>query len=155
MEHLGKAVRMLVGGRMMSVWLSDWDSSSSSYNGFAVTVGKSLDTDQSKQAGFINGIEFRPVRGARPYPYSERPNYAFQFVEVGDDESPLLAIGQANVGTAPAPAETVEEEASPIPGEASGTQDPRTYDKRDANKDGVTTPEELAEFQKNKGERRR
>jgi hypothetical protein len=111
LEAMATPKRMLVGGRMMTVFLTDLDTSSDSFNGFAVTVGKSLDTDQAKQAGFINGIEFRPVRGARPYPYSERPNYAFQFVEMGEDESPLLAIGQANVGTAPTQAETVEEEA--------------------------------------------
>jgi hypothetical protein len=138
----------------MTVFLTDSDESSGSYNGFAVTVGKSLDV--AKNPGNLNGIEFRPVRGARPYPYTSRPDYSFQFVEMGEDESPLLAIGQGNADAgkaAGAVEETAVEEASPIPGEVSGEQDPRTFSKKDLNKDGVATPEEIAEFNRTKGKR--
>jgi hypothetical protein len=140
--------RMLVGGRMMSVWLSDFDASSGSYNGFAVTVGKSLDV--AKNPGNLNGIEFRPVRGARPYPYTERPSYSFQFVEMGEDEAPLLAIGQGNAdaGTVADNYAPDEEAAPPIPGEVSGEQDPNSFDPRDTNRDGTITNKERKEYNK-------
>ena len=119
---LGQPVRALVGGRMMTVILTDYDSSSSSYNGVAITVGKSLDV--ATNPGNVNGIEFRPVRGLREYPYTERPSYAFQFVYPGDDESVLLSIGQTNADNA--------------------TQDPR-----DTDGDGQVSKAERKAYNKN------
>lgn len=90
---LGRPVRAVVGGRVMTVFLVDYDVGSGTYNGIAGTV-VALDVDQV-------GVQWRPVYGLRAYPYVERPAYSFQFVWPGQDESPIINIAQHNAVATP------------------------------------------------------
>jgi len=84
----GEAVRMLIGGHMTTVFLTDFDLSSNSYHGVAIRSFAMADEK-------VPVIE--AVHGARPYPTTDRPNYAFQFVAPGDDESLLINIAHKNL----------------------------------------------------------
>lgn len=98
----GRAVRMMVGAHMETVFLTDFDLSSNSYHGLAVR-SFSMNTGE-------NPPIFEAVHGARQYPTTERPAYAFQFVFPGEDESVLINIAHDNLvqRTGSAPAETIE-----------------------------------------------
>ncbi len=85
----GKAVRMLVGAHMETVFLTDYDASSNSYHGIAIR-NFSMNTGE-------NPPVFEAVHGARPYPTTDRPNYAWQFIAAGDDESVLINIAHDNL----------------------------------------------------------
>lgn len=84
----GKPVRMFIGGHMMTVRLTDFDLSSNSYHGIG-------------ERAFAMADEKLPVvevvHGARAYPTSDRPDYAWQFVEPGADESVLINIAHNNL----------------------------------------------------------
>jgi hypothetical protein len=85
---LGLPVRACVGGHMATVFLTDYDIESVSYHGLLVR-NRSMNTDN-----VVPHLE--AVHGLRAYPYSARPDYAFQFVKPGDDESVLINIAQKN-----------------------------------------------------------
>jgi hypothetical protein len=101
MNLLGQLVRGMVGGRMMTILLTDYDVSSDSYDGVAITL-KQLDSNSStltEQIGqLLHGdVLIRPARGYRQFPYTTRPDYVKQFVLVGEDEQPLIDLAQADV----------------------------------------------------------
>ena len=139
---LGKPIRILLGGRMMTGFLTDHDESSDSYNGVAWSAGKSIDVSDPQPIQ-------RTFRGARQYPYTARPDYAFQFVFPGDDESPLLALGQANADTQP------EGEPSggnpPIQHPEDSTTKEEFDPTKDYNQDGVVNKKDEKWFNRNKG----
>lgn len=85
----GKPVRMLVGAHMETVILTDFDIASNSYHGTAI---RSFSMEAGEKVPIIEA-----VHGARPYPTTDRPNYSFQFVHPGDDESVLINIAQSNI----------------------------------------------------------
>jgi hypothetical protein len=85
---LGQAVRASVGGHMATIWLTDYDIGSNSYAGLLVR-NVSMNVGDTVP-------HFEAVHGLRPYPYDERPDYAFQFITPGTDESVLINIAQAN-----------------------------------------------------------
>ena len=120
--------RMLVGGRMMTVFLTDYEPSSDSYYGEAHT-NRSIDVGDADKAPLV-----RKVTGARPYPTLDRPDYSFQFVELGEDEQPLLDIAIGNLPSNRAP------EAQPAP--PIETPGGNVFDPADTNKDGIVTKEE-------------
>lgn len=81
---LGKAVRALIGGRMQTILLTDYDQSSDSYWGEAVRCNPGEGDEKVPIHTAVSGL--------RPYPYADRPDYSFQFVEPGADESVLINI---------------------------------------------------------------
>lgn len=83
---LGKCVRALVGGHMTTILLTDWNESSDSYNGTSI---RSFSMDTSEKAPVIIA-----VTGLRAYPYKERPDYAFQFVQPGGSEHVLRNLAR-------------------------------------------------------------
>jgi len=85
---LGKAVRASIGGHMATIILTDYDLSDATYDGLLIRNRSMNSTDVVPH--------FEAVHGLRPYPYAARPNYAFQFVLPGEDESVLINIAQAN-----------------------------------------------------------
>lgn len=89
LKILGQAVRAVAYSRVSTVWLSDYEASNDTYNGFAVTVGKSLGGTDPK-------LQQRGVKGLRPYPYAANPKADFQFIMPGEDESPLNDIALAS-----------------------------------------------------------
>jgi len=89
LQLLGQPVRACLEGHMVTVFITDYDPSSDSYNGESHR-NYSMNTGE-------NPPIVKSVPGLRPYPYTERPDYAFQFVRPGEDESVLLAIAQNNV----------------------------------------------------------
>jgi hypothetical protein len=141
LASLGKPVRLLLGGRMMTGFLIDYDESSDSYNGIAFSVGKSIDVSDPQP------IE-RTFRGARKYPYAERPNYAFQFVFPGEDEQPLLNIAQGNINP-----EHGEGSGGNVPVEGIDTSTGKEeFDPtKDYNQDGVVDKRDKKWFDKNTG----
>jgi hypothetical protein len=111
----GRAVRMLVGAHMETVFLTDFDIASNSYHGLAVRCF-SMNSGE-------NPPIFEAVHGARPYPQEDEPNYAFQFVNPAIDESVLVNIAHRNLLARQAPAD-VSPDVSPDPvdSEESGNQ---------------------------------
>lgn len=87
---LGKPVRASIGGHMLTIFLTDFDVSNGTYWGLGV---RNRTMDSSERAPI-----FSPVKGLRPYPYKQMPEYAFQFVQPGDlaGEQALLEIARAN-----------------------------------------------------------
>lgn len=85
---LGHPVRASIGGHMATIFLTDFDIESQSYHGLLVR-NRSMDVADKVP-------HFEAVHGLRPYPYAERPDYAFQFITPGQDESILINIAQAN-----------------------------------------------------------
>lgn len=85
---LGLAVRACIGGHMATVFLTDYDESNGTYDGLLVR-NRSMNTSDT-----VPHLE--AVHGLRAYPYEARPDYAFQFVHPGNDESVLINIAQAN-----------------------------------------------------------
>jgi hypothetical protein len=147
LKLLGQPVRMQLEGHLTTVFLTDYDESSDSYYGeshrnFSMNMGEKLPV--------VN-----PVRGLRPYPYTFRPNYAFQFVLPGEDEQVLIDIAQGNVNRVDIPT-TSEDSQVPIqsipPADVPGSHLDST-DPKDLNKDGIVTPEEKRQYKKDhKGE---
>lgn len=128
---LGTAVRALIGGHMSTVFLTDYDSSSDSYWGEA-------------HRNFAMGDKALPVvisiRGLRPYPYIQRPDYAFQFVLPGENEQPLLDIAAKNAHPLTnANPPTVSHDAPEQPSSEG-------FDPADTNRDGVVTKKEQKWF---------
>lgn len=106
---LGRSVRALVAGRMQTILLTDFDLSSGSYWGVAIRTNPGEDEAESL-TGVPNFPKFTAVSGLRCYPFNERPDYAWQFVFPGVDESVLINIAAANMPQAqPAPVEEVTE----------------------------------------------
>jgi hypothetical protein len=143
-------VRAQVGGRMMTVWLSDFEASNGTYNGFAVTVGKDLDS-QRNNPGWLNGIEFRPVVGYRKYPANiprgETGEVQKQFVLMGEDESVLSAITNQNI--ADGQSDTVTQDldtGETTTGDPNQARADEAHEKRDLNKDGVVTKAERQQY---------
>lgn len=87
-SSLGQPVRACVGGHMATVFLTDYDESNGTYDGLLVR-NRSMDTRDPVP-------HFEAVHGLRPFPYTARPDYSFQFVGPGADESVLINIAQAN-----------------------------------------------------------
>lgn len=85
---LGQPVRASVGGHMATVFLTDYDESNGTYDGLLIR-NRSMDTRDTVP-------HFEAVHGLRPYPYDERPDYAFQFVKPGTSEHVLINIARAN-----------------------------------------------------------
>lgn len=85
--YFRQPVRAFIAGRMQTVFLTDFDPNDETFHGFAA---RSFDA-QGQQLPILT-----PVHGLRPYPYNERPDYSFQFVICGEDESVLLDIANRN-----------------------------------------------------------
>jgi hypothetical protein len=103
LRMLGRWVRAQIGGHRVSVVLTDYDESSDSYHGEA---HRNYSMNTGEQTPVVES-----VHGLRPYPYSARPDYAFQFVLPGEDEQPLIDIAQRNVsGTGERPVEQAEDD---------------------------------------------
>jgi len=106
---LGQTVRANIGGHMTTILLTDYDDSDDSYFGLAIRC-RSMNSNEKPPV-------FEAVPGLRQYPTADRPDYSFQFVVAGEDESPLLAIAQKNadatleqVGGRPQPQQTTPEQ---------------------------------------------
>lgn len=114
---LGQAVRHIFNGYQVTTILKHYDESSDSYSGnvqFDGTIkvkviGGTLGEGAPGKDGNLPGIPgfglkeavISPVfhvKGLRPYPYAERPDYAFQFVLPGQSLEPLLEIARRNAG---------------------------------------------------------
>lgn len=144
LENLGKAVRVQVKGRVLTAWLTDYDESSDSYWGFAVTT-RELDVD-------FPPVEFLPLRGLRQYPYKERPDYAFQFVFPGEDEGGIRGIAATNAsGIADEtiakelidPVKVSKDDTAPLP-----EQTEQVFDERDTDRDGSVSKSERKAWKK-------
>lgn len=87
-------VRCVVGGRVMTVELTDYDETNDTLSGVAKTVVH-LDSGEPD-------VVTHAIRGLRPYPQPLRGDRAvdFQYVLCGQDESPLLNIANANAHAA-------------------------------------------------------
>lgn len=79
-------VRVLIGGHMQTVFLTDYDESSNTYDGLAIRCHSGESSDKLPV--------LTPVHGLRPYDGAS--NKDFQFVIPGVDESPLINLAQAN-----------------------------------------------------------
>lgn len=90
---LGQPVRALVGGHMETIILSDYDESSDSFYGLTIRC-ISIDTHDIVP-------DLKAMGGLRAYPYTERPDYAFQFVKPGQDESVLRNLARHNAAREP------------------------------------------------------
>ena len=84
---LGRGVRACLG-RMQTVVLSNYDLVTDTYWG-GVENANPAEGDEAFQDG-------QKVSGLRRYPYAARPDYAFQFVLPGEDESVLVNIAKDN-----------------------------------------------------------
>lgn len=100
LAELGNRVRMLIGGRMMTVELTDYEIDSDTYDGEAHSNRK-LDQESLPIVRDVHGIVF--------YPHPTRPDYAFQAVRPGQDESVLINIANASIATRQAAREPVNE----------------------------------------------
>lgn len=80
---LGQPVRALIDGRMQTIFLTEYEAGGT-YWGMAVRNNPAEGNEKMPK--------FTPVSGLRPYPYAERPDYRFQFVSPGEDESVLINI---------------------------------------------------------------
>lgn len=89
---LGHPVRASIGGHMATIFLTDYDIESDTYYGLLVRC-RSMEAKEPMP-------HFEAVTGLRPYPYEVRPDYAFQFVVPGVDESPLINIAGRNAWNA-------------------------------------------------------
>lgn len=87
-KELGGDVRMLVGGRMMTVRLTDYEADSDTYDGSGESNRK-LDQETLPIVRDVHGIVF--------FPHPTRPDYAFQCVRCGEDESVLINIANASI----------------------------------------------------------
>lgn len=134
---LGSPARMLVGGRMLTVKLTDWEEADQTYYGSSET-NRSLDND-------VELPQVKSLTGLRPYPYAARPDYAFQFVAPGEDESVLLAIGQGNATPPVPPVEVVVDDAdtADLP-----EQTEETFADADLNRDGTVTKQERKQWKR-------
>jgi hypothetical protein len=74
---------------MLTVILSNWDEVNNTYWGKVVNANPAEGPTPFKDGDYISGL--------RQYPYTARPNYAFQFVLCGEDESVLVNIAHANI----------------------------------------------------------
>lgn len=79
--------RALIGGHMQTIFLTDYHIDNDTYDGEA---------HRNRKTGDEQTPVVTSVTGLRPYPYAERPDYSFQFVECGEDEQPLLDIADKN-----------------------------------------------------------
>lgn len=130
---LGSPVRAHIGGHMATVFLTDYEQASDSYWGEA---------HRNRKTGDEKTPVVESVRGLRPYPYTSRPDYAFQFVLPGEDEQPLLDIAQGNVRPGQVEQPKPQEPDAMTPGEATF---PHPADK---NFDGVVTKKERKQYDK-------
>lgn len=121
---LGRPVRVLIGSRMTTVSLIDYDASDDSYNGAAFvdgTIRVAVIGGTEGVSAKIGGQQFGAnewllvptvrVQGLRPYPVKipGRENEAFQFVYPGEDEQPLIDIANQDVhSTTPEPGTVTE-----------------------------------------------
>jgi hypothetical protein len=80
----------LIGGHLQLVQLTEYSPENDTYWGLA-TRCRSMDTKDKVPVQTA-------VPGLRPYPFQERPDYAFQFVEVDADTTPLFEIAKRNAG---------------------------------------------------------
>lgn len=104
----GTPVRAVTGPRVETVILTDFDGGK--YNGAAIRVGKTLDTNDPI-------ISVAPVIGLSRYPDETRPNEIFQYVLPGEDEAPLINIAEHNRPHAAFDGSTVENNPSENPQE--------------------------------------
>ena len=92
-QYLGQVVRGLVGEHMTTILLTDYDEVTDSYSG------------EGHRNITASGLETLPVvtsvHGFRRYPYEARPDYAFQFVLIGEDEQPLRDLAGQPTGSIP------------------------------------------------------
>lgn len=126
--------RALVGGHMCTIFLTDYDVSNDTYFGEA---------HRNRKMGDEKTPVVTSVTGLRPYPYADRPDVAFQFVECGENEQPLLDIAEGNA-------------AHHRPVIDAGKQDrieqitdgEPTFDPADTNKDGTVSKAEKKAWNK-------
>lgn len=88
LAELGNRVRVLIGGRMMTVELTDYEVDSDTYDGEAHSNRK-MDQESLPIVRDVHGIVF--------FPHPTRPDYAFQCVRPGQDESVLINIANASI----------------------------------------------------------
>jgi hypothetical protein len=86
---LGKPVRAMIGGHMSTIFLTDYEADSETYDGLLIRC-RSMDTNDKTP-------DLKAVTGLRAYPYTARPDYAFQFILPGEDESVLINIANASI----------------------------------------------------------
>jgi hypothetical protein len=92
------------GGQVQGVFLTEYDQTTDSYVGVCFPHNPYF-LQLLKAAGkglFIEGAKVNVslgvrVQGLRRYPYSLRPDYAFQFVLPGESPLPLIEIARGNV----------------------------------------------------------
>jgi hypothetical protein len=84
---LGRGVRVCLA-RMQTVFLSNYDFVSDTYSGKIINA--------SSAEGPTPFQDGENVTGLRRYPCTERPDYKFQFIECGADESVLINIAHKN-----------------------------------------------------------
>lgn len=85
---LGRGVRVNIA-RMQTVILSNYDLVTDTY------WGKIINANRGEGPAPFQDGEYVP--GLRRYPYAARPDYAFQFVLPGEDESVLVNIAHGNL----------------------------------------------------------
>lgn len=101
---LGEPVRHIFHGEQVTTILSHYDIETDTYNGHVLfpesikarkllPVGKGSNIDSEENIALVLA-----VNGLRPYPYTARPDYAFQFVRPGESMEPLLEIARRNAG---------------------------------------------------------
>lgn len=85
---LGRGVR-INQARMLTVILSNYDLATDTYWGKVINANPAEGSSPFKDGDNVPGL--------RKYPYTVRPDYAFQFVMCGEDESVLVNIAHANL----------------------------------------------------------
>jgi hypothetical protein len=121
--------RMLLDGHMVTVVLTEHQADNDTYHGVAFRA-RSTDTRD-----IVPNIQ--AVHGLRPYPYADRPDYAWQFVEAGQDEQPLLDIASGNAAHHQ---ETIDAGKQDRIDQVNAPE--QVFDPRDTDKDGTVSKAE-------------
>lgn len=150
LKLIGTMVRMQIRGHRTSVLITDYDSVKDVYHGEAHR-NYSMNTGEKTPVVFT-------VNNIVPFPYTKRPDYAFQFVLCGEDEQPLIDIANGNV---PQIAKDLTSDpfgkvppSTNIPHEKGEVVEKRTpmsnenFDPADTNKDGKVSNQERKESKK-------
>lgn len=122
-------VGVFTGHQKQGLLLVEYDESSDSYTGVCFPHNEEF-TQYLANAGkgtfapghMVNVGAAVRIPGLRRYPYTARPDYAFQFVLPGEDAAPLLAIATANAAPAPAPAEEAVTEPIAVETQSNDTR---------------------------------
>lgn len=85
---LGRGVRVNIA-RMQTVILSNYDEVTDTYWGKIVNANRAEGPTPFQDGEYVPGL--------RRYPYAAEPNYSFQFVLPGEDESVLINIAHNNI----------------------------------------------------------